>query len=110
MDIRKTMNDTQYFLEMLGYKIIDVMYDDGKLEYITFINKDLIGRITAPHGGNGNMFVVRAEIKDNFDRFSNVVFEKLYNIEDFDEQAYEPITLYRELMLIYYELYMDLCK
>ena len=107
MDIRKIMNDTQYFLEMLNYKINDVMYDNGNIQYIVFSNEDLIGQIITPREDNKDMFIVRVEIKDNFDRFSNVAYEKYYNIEDFNMVAYEPITLYRELMYIYYEWYAE---
>ena len=104
MNIRNTMNNIQCSLEKLNYKINDIMYDNGELQYIVFSNEDLIGQIITPKENTGGMFIIRVEIKNNFDRFSNVAYEKYYNIKDFNIEAYKPINLYRELMYVYYEL------
>lgn len=94
-------------LEMWNCKILDVVYDDFlNIHSITFEDKDniIMGIVIKPHEGNNNHFIVRAEVKENFDRWGNASYEAEYDWNHFYSECYNPLKLYQELLCIYAEI------
>lgn len=105
-------NDEMYFvwydLNIWDCTILDIIRDNNyKPISITFKDKDniIICLITQKENNN---FLVRAEMIDNFDRWSKVSFEEEYDWEHFTSDCYNPIKIYKELLLTYYNFYKEL--
>ena len=106
------MNDEMYFvlfdLGVWDCTVLDIVKNNNhKPISITFKDKDNIIICLVTQKENNN-FLVRAEMIDNFDRWSNAVFEQEYDWSHFYSDCYNPIRLQKELLLIYYNMYKNL--
>lgn len=95
-------------LEMWECKILDVIYNNShSIVSIVFKDKDdiFMGMIT---NIDKSSFLLRVDMIDNFDRWSNCIFEEEYDWEHFYSDCYNPIELYKKLLLTYYNIYKNL--
>lgn len=96
-----------YDLNVWDCEILDIIYNNNTPQSIIFEDKEHIIRGLVTYNDNNN-FLVRAEMIDNFDRWSNAAFEEQYDWDHFISDCYNPINLYKELLLIYYNYYKNL--
>lgn len=72
-------------LESKGYKEIDRVDSLGLIDNMYFEGKGILISLTRRHSGNGNILLLRYELKDNFERWSNATYENvLFQKEDID--------------------------
>lgn len=72
-------------LESEGYKEIDRVDRLGLIDNMYFEGKGVLVSLTRRHSGNENMLLLRYELKDNFDRWSNATFgHTLFEKEEID--------------------------
>jgi hypothetical protein len=51
-------------------------------------NEDRVYALTAPHEGNANRWMLRADTVDNIDRWGTAVYEQFYDtVDDFIDRA-----------------------
>lgn len=108
MSSSEMMWDIILNLQIWECKITDVIYDNlHNIVSISFMDKDEVITVMITNIEKDN-FLLRADVFDNFDRWSNCAFEEEYKWKDFYEDRYNPIVLYKELLLIYYNMYKNL--
>ena len=105
-------NNELYYVwhDLLSWEcqIIDIIYNNSKTPIsIYFKDKDniIMGLVTL---NDKNKFLVRAELRENFDKWSNCIYEQEYDWNHFYSNCYNPNTLYKELLLSYFYLYKNL--
>lgn len=107
----KYNNEMWFVLYDLGIwecEILDIIWNKNDTpQSIIFEDKEHIIRCLVTYNDK-DKFLVRAEMIDSFDRWSNAAFEELYDWKHFISSCYNPINLYKELLLIYYNYYKNL--
>ena len=93
------MKDLLNYLEEQGYQGISIIKDENEntISHIYFEDRQLFYCAIAPHEGNGMHFVLRANAKANFDRWSIAAHESYHNnikqiidmLEDSQIEIYE---------------------
>lgn len=102
------MSNVYLDLTMWECQIVDIVYDyNENIISITFKDKDdtIMCLITKKEN---NKFLLRADVIEDFDRWSNATFEEEYDWNNFYSDCYNPITLYKKLLLTYYNIYKNL--
>ena len=110
--MKNNSNEMWFVLFNLGMwdcEILDIIYNNiNNPISIVFEDKEHIIRGLITYKENNDTFLVRAEMIDNFDRWSNAIFEEKYNWNHFTSDCYNPINFYKELLLTYYYMYKNL--
>ena len=80
--------------------INDIIRDEnGNIEqiYLSDDKYNIVACLTYPHEGNGNKFMLRAEMAEDFDRWSNasyeVFFEKEYEAAIDPDEVFEILNV-----------------
>lgn len=93
------MKDLLNYLEQQGYQGISAIKDEDEdaISHIYFEDRQLFYCAIAPHEGNGMHFLLRANAKANFDRWSIAAHQTYHNsieqvidmLEDSQIEVYE---------------------
>ena len=106
------MEELLNYLEISGYELEDssvIRDDDGAITHIYTSKDDLYFLVVAPHEGNHFKYLLRANPKTTFDRWSVCDFEREF------EQSHEVakyleeniIRIYQDILELYTNHYME---
>lgn len=106
------MEELLNYLEISGYELEDssvIKDDDGTITHIYTGKDDLYFLIIAPHEGNHFKYLLRANPKITFDRWSVCDFEReftySYQVAKYLEE--NTIRIYQDILELYTNHYME---
>jgi hypothetical protein len=94
------MGELISWLEEYGYNLISSLFDDdGHLTHLYFDRLSIIYCVIAPHSGNGYKYILRANSKITFDKWSNCEAEyKFDTIEEIEDLLENNQPIYDDIL------------
>jgi hypothetical protein len=99
------MEELLRYLKEYGYELTDSLSDDsGDITHLFFERMNLIYCIIAPHSGNGYKYILRANSKITFDKWSNCEVEyKFDTIEEVEDLLEDNQKIYEDILKVVFE-------